>query len=65
MRKIFLITIGVFLLSGCGDMEDTEEYQAGYDAGYDDGLEAQRSHICDAIERADDHAYETLQEERI
>lgn len=40
--RFFLIALAALSLSGCGDMEDTEEYQSGYDAGHADGYEEGR-----------------------
>lgn len=52
--RLLLIAFVTLTLTACGDMEDTAEYQTGYDDGYGAGLEegkqAGRQEICDEVE---------------
>jgi hypothetical protein len=64
MREIILFIIIGLTVVGCGESAD-EIREEGYNEGYGAGLEEQRVHICQKIQRADDHAYEILQDERI
>jgi len=58
MTRLLLLVSTVLTLSACGDIEDTKEYQAGYDDGqaagyddgYDDGKDRARRQLCDEIE---------------
>lgn len=42
IKTTMLLTSGI-LFTACGDIEDTKEYQTGYDDGYYDG----QNQICD------------------
>ena len=48
--RLLLIALATLSLAACGDMEDTEEYQAGYDVGFSDGYEEGKEEICDEVE---------------
>ena len=53
-----LLSLLFLALSGCSDVENTEEYRLGYEAGYqtgheegkEEGIEEGREEICDEIE---------------
>lgn len=54
MGRLFLMVLAVSSLSGCGNVEDTQEYQTGYEdgheVGFEEGSEAGRQEICDEVE---------------
>ena len=44
MSKFFVIIFAIpLLLTSCGDVEDTKEYQQGHDDGFNEGI----NWVCD------------------